>query len=684
MIFTIIHEIEGRVRIKSNSISKKIEKNQIYSQIKSIPFVKQVRINQTISSSTIEFQKDKRDLVMQSLQKLELKNEKLALMPTDRANPDNVLKAIISLIGSKALPTSISMPLTYYTNTPVLLEGVDEFLKKGFTSHVLESMAVLASLIGRDYSAANTTSLLIQIAEYIEESIVNESNNLLKQLVKPNIDEVWIEKENQEIKIDTKELKIGDIVIVNAGDTIPIDGSILTGEALIDEASMSGESIPIKKSRGDRAISGTVISEGRIKIYAENIGENTATARIADYIKNSLDSKSQTQLKANHLAEKLVPVTLILSSIAYLSSKDFKRVSAVLQADYSCALRLATPVAFKSSMYKSGLDGIMIKGADVLEKLAEVDTFVFDKTGTLTTGDLEVTDIISLNRNWNEDKILSLAASIEEHYFHPVAEAIVKSAKEKNFEHMNHDDVDFIVAHGVATEVENRQVLIGSRHFLEDDEKVKFSKETDKKIQGLSRAGKAIIYIAYDKKLLGLIALKDEVREETESTLTKLRELGAKKIVILTGDNEIKANELKKELNIDLVYANLLPEDKANIVKELSKDSKIAFIGDGINDAPALISSHVGISMHKGADIAKMASSVALLDNNLALVAKVKEVANKTIKLIDTNFKTTVTLNSIILALATVGKLSPINTAFLHNGTTIFTLLKAIKGIKLD
>jgi heavy metal translocating P-type ATPase len=445
---------------------------------------------------------------------------------------------------------------------------------------------------------------------------------------------------------------------------------------------MTGESEPVSKARGDRVISGTVVEEGRIKIWAEQVGEDTATARIKQYITTSLNEKSAIGLKATKLADKLVPVTLSLAGLSYMISRDFENVASVLQADYSCALKLATPVAFKSSISKAGKDGIMIKGAKSIEALNSADTFVFDKTGTLTYGELEVETINSFDDAWSEDDILNLTASAEEHYFHPVAEAVVKAAKEKGFVHMHHEEVEFIVAHGVKTIVNDKEVVIGSRHFLEDDEGIDFSKHNDK-IEKCLLDGKAILYVGYDKTLLGTIGMRDRVRENAKDMLKKLKELGVKKTVMLTGDIQSKADSLAKELGIDIVYANMKPTDKANILKELkAKGDKIAFVGDGINDAPALMSADVGISMSKGADIAKATADIGLLKDDVMAVADAKELSMKTLKLINNNFNATVGINSCILLGATVGLFTPLTTAVLHNGTTVGLLLNSIKGVK--
>ncbi len=665
------------------------------SYLESVNGINKVRINRKIGSIVIEHDGSAQSTVEEMLENINIDNykicdpfikqcrscvdEKPSLTGVVRASAALAVEPLLSNDTAKFVVTSLA-------SKPLMFEGLKELFSEGLTSKVLEATAVGVSLARRDYLAANGTNLMLEFGEYIEETTVHRSDDLIKELAKPNVKQAWLEIEQDgktvQKLIDTKDIKVGDLVIAGAGDTIAIDGHIVSGSASVNQVSMTGESEPVKKERGDRVISGTVVEEGRLKIWAEQVGEDTATERIKNYISTSLNEKSAVGLKATKLADKLVPVTLGLAGVSYLINRDFESVAAVLQADYSCALKLATPVAFKSTISKAGREGILIKGAKSIESLNAVDTFVFDKTGTLTYGELEVETINSFDPEWSEDDILNLSASAEEHYFHPVAEAVVKAAKEHGFIHMHHEEVEFIVAHGVKTFVKNKEVVIGSRHFLEDDEKIDFSTH-EEKIQKCLLDGKTILYIGYDGKLLGTIGMRDRLRENAKQTLKRLKSLGVKNLVMLTGDIQSKADAMAKELGIDTVYANMKPTDKAAVIKELKeKGSKVAFVGDGINDAPALMSADVGISMSKGADIAKATADIGLLKDDIEAVAEVKELSNKTMRLIGANFNATVGINSAILTGATLGLFSPLTTAVLHNGTTIGLLLNSMKGVK--
>lgn len=698
--FIKVHQTNLRFRYKYFLLKDEfIDENILKNYFEKIKDIKNVRINKKAFSIVFELHKDISLQIEEILNTLTIEDLLkscedevaavcISCVGSEEPSLNGIIRASSALIAERFITNDLlKAGVTTGASIPLLIEGSKELLKEGLTSKVLESAAVAISIYRKDYLAANSTNAMLELGEYIEETTVHKSDDLLKELSKPNVEEAWIEKKIDgkitEILVKSKDIEIGDIVVVGVGNTIAVDGHIVEGTGSVNQVSMTGEAEPIIKYRGDRVISGTIVEEGRFRIWAENVGANTATQRIKHYIENSLNEKSSVQLKANKLANKLVPVTLGLATASYIFTKDFERVASILQADYSCALKLATPVAFKSTISKAGHNGIMIKGAKSIEALSNADTFVFDKTGTLTAGELEVICVESYDDNWSEDQLLNLTASTEEHYFHPVAEAVVKAAKQRGFVHMHHEEVEFIVAHGVKTEVKEKSVIIGSRHFLEDDEKIDFTEHKDK-IENSLRDGRTLLYIGYDGKLLGTITLADELRHNAKAAISRLKKLGVKNIIMLTGDTKQKAQMIADELGIDEVKAELLPQDKAIIVKELmAQGKKVAFVGDGINDAPALISAHVGISMSRGADIAKATADISLLKDDIMAVVEAKEYANKTMNLINNNFNATVGINSCILAGATFGVFSPIVTAVLHNGTTIGLLFNSIKGVNV-
>lgn len=693
--FVIKHQTHNRARLYCDGISKKTDIKALTQYIEDIKNVLHVRVNLKCKSIIIKYAQGKFEDIEKGLSSINIDDfDRVNLLTFDCVKTEEEISKTMMIRASAVLGLSpfikhraTMLALSGFAAYPLFKEGAGELFREGITSRVLEASAVGISMVRSDFMAANSTNAMIAAGEYIEETTVNRSNDLIKELAKPNIEKAWVEIVDNgktiEKQVATSKIKIGDIVVVNTGDTIPIDGHVLSENASINQVSMTGEAEPVKKKRGDKVMSGTIVEEGRLRIWAEQVGEDTATARIKQYIEASLNEKSSIGLKANELAQRLVPVTLGLAGVAYAINRDLESVASVLQADYSCALKLTTPVAFKSAISQVGKNGILIKGAKAIEALAQADTFVFDKTGTLTYGELEVVAVNSFDAKWSEDDILNLTASVEEHYFHPVAEAVVEAAKERGFVHMHHDEVEFIVAHGVKTNVKGKEVIIGSRHFLEDDEGISF-KRHEKKIAQFINDGNTLLYVGYDGKLLGIISMIDNLRANAKATIKRLKEQGAKKIVMLTGDVQDKAEKIAKEVGIDTVYAELLPTEKAQKVKELKDEGfNIVFVGDGINDAPALMNADVGISMSRGADIAKATADISLLKDDIVAVAEAKELANETMQRIESNFKATVWINSSILFSATAGLLSPVATAVLHNGTTIGLLLSSMQKYKI-
>lgn len=676
---SIASKIGNRIRFICDDLNRLSDERGLEADILKFDEITNVRVNKAAKSIIVTHNSSLNALLkrLQSIEIKKLKNKK------EEPSKAEIYKSI-AILALSALNNNAKFNklASLYGSINLLKAGSYELFSEGLTSKTLEALAVGVSLARGDYGAANGTNLLLNLGEYIEESTVHKSDDLIKELAKPSIKEAWIEikkdGKNELVLVNTNDIKKEDIVVVSTGESIAIDGYIVEGSASINQVSMTGEAQPVKKERGDLVMSGTIVEEGRIKIWAELIGDETTTNRIKKYIQSSLNEKSNIGLKATKLANKLVPVTLGLAGLSYLINKNTMSMASVLQADYSCALKLATPVAFKTSISICGRDGILIKGAKAIEALSAADTFVFDKTGTLTYGNLSVSEIYSFDENISPNELLNLSASAEEHYFHPVAEAIVKAARQRGFHHIHHEEVEFIVAHGVKTTVKGKEVIIGSRHFLEDDEMVDFRAHKDR-LDVLENSGPALLYIAYDKKLIGVIALKDEIRANAKDCISKLKEYGVKEIIMLSGDIKSKAEEVAKNLGIDRVFANCLPTDKAKIIENLrNSGKKVAFIGYGINDAPSLVKANVGISMSKGADIAKASADISLLKDDICSVAKVKLIANKTMDKINTNFKATVGINSAILLGATLGKLNPIQTAVLHNGTTIALLLNSL------
>lgn len=676
----LVHQSPGRVRLRyRRAPGPALDVATLQRAAAALPGVRAARVNPRVRALVIRF-----DPGETRAERLRLQTAQLAgdAVPVDDEPVDDksaVIASLATLLGGGLLPRPAQLPLALAGAVPLLKHAVAEYGEAGVTSHVLEGMAVAISLARADYTAANTTTFMLALGEYLEESIARRSDYLLKHLLRPACDEIWVLRDGNETLIPAADVSVGDTVVVGAGAVIPVDGTVLGGEATVNEAAMTGESVPVVKTRGAKVLSGALVEEGRLTIYAEQVGGDTAAARIAQYVEQSLTAKSEAQLEASRLADRLVPGVLKLAGASFLISGDWRRAASVLQADYSCALKLATPVAFKSAMYGAGQAGILVKGAGALERLAQADTFIFDKTGTLTTGLLQVTDSVAFDSAYSPEDLICLAASVEEHYFHPLALAVVNAARAIDRHHFDHQEVQFIVAHGVASVIDGQRIVVGSRHFIEEDEGIDISAHSDE-VARLYRDGKTLLFIGFGGRLLGILALKDSVRHNSATMIRRLRGLGVRKILLLTGDHMERAAELAEDLGLDGVHAELLPEDKARIIEDLSRQgARIAFVGDGINDAPALAGAHVGVAMQKGADIARLTADIALLEDDIEKVADAKAIANAVMELVATNYRLTVGVNTGILAAAALGLLSPVATSVLHNGATIGILLNALR-----
>lgn len=676
----IVHRLPGRIRLRYQRRSKTSDPALLAGVARLIDGVTSARVNPRAASLIVCFDpaRTDADTIVATIAGLEA--SEAGANPRSDDGGSDVAATLAVLLGTSTLPIQARLPVSLAAALPLLRHAAADLRTHGVTSHVLEAMAVSISLARSDFVAANTTTFILALGEAIEDSIARRSDDLLKHLLRPTGDGVWVLRDGVEVQISADEVTAGDAVVVGAGAVVPVDGTVLSGEATVNEAAMTGESAPVVKSRGCKVLSGTMLEDGRLTIYAEQVGRRTAAARIADYVEQSLTAKSEAQIEAARLADRLVPTVLKLAGFSVLLTGDWRSAASVLQADYSCALKLATPVAFKSAMYHAGRIGILVKGASALERLAQADTFIFDKTGTLTSGTLEVTDSITFDSAYSADDLICLAASVEEHYFHPLALAVVNAAKARHGHHFDHAEVEFIVAHGVASVIAGERIVVGSRHFVEEDEGIDISLHRDP-IDRLYREGKTLLFIGFGGRLLGVLGLKDTVRPTSAATIARLRRAGAKRILLLTGDHRDRAAEMAQELGLDGFHAELLPTDKAAIIADLNaKGAKIAFVGDGINDAPALAGAHVGIAMHKGADIARLTADIALLEDGVDRVADAKELANRAMARIASNYKLTVGLNTTILGLAAMGVLAPIATAVLHNGTTIGILLNALRN----
>ena len=678
--FTIVHEVPGRLRLRSPRLfDPALDVRYLEALVGALPGVDKVRTNRWGASIVVDYDADPRNRtrILNLLENIPLD----AYLPGGQHGCPTSPAAVAGQGAAAALtpflPGQAAAPMSWLLGLPTIIDGLHTLLYDGVKVEVLDASAVGFSLLRRDYFTANAIVAMLGLGACLEGWTEKKSDDLLKSLLKPQVETVSVERDAREIRVEFADLKIGDLVICGSGELVPVDGVVVDGDAALNQSSITGESLPVHVGEGDEVLSGAVVEDGRIKIAARNVGGETSMARIGRFLENSLRTRSASQKKSDELADRLVPVTFGLGLALFALTRDVTRAAAVLTVDYSCAIKLASPVAVKTGMHAAGHCGVLLKGAQALDNLSRIDTIVFDKTGTLTCGNLKVSDVEPLN-GLTPGELLALAAGAEEHYAHPVARAVVGEAKAQKLAFPPMSQVDFIVAHGVSAYVEGERVLVGSRHFLEDDEGVDCAgiRDLSRKLRG---QGKSILYIARSGVLVGIIALRDELRPEAAEALAMLKERGIEKIVMLTGDHRDTAKSIAGELGcIDEVHWELKPEDKAALIRELQdKKHFIAFAGDGVNDAPALVSAEVGICMPGGADLARESAQVVLLEDDLRILAVARDVADNVQHVLKRSFQAAVSINSAVLLAASMGRLSPVASAFLHNASTIGILAYA-------
>ncbi len=681
----LAHDIPGRLRVRSNFLRiKSLQEDLLEAALSKVAEIHNIRFNRKLGSVVICYEYGEKNRKLILLKLCDLPCETFD-GPADNESPPDILNLVISvgltLLGS-FLPSSVKPVYTWARNLPFIVNGVETLVKDGLKVEVLDAVTLSVLTIQGRYFTSSATRFMLDAGEYLEKSVRHRSTKLLKTLLHPSTESVWVDHDGVEREIDFSELHLGDIVVVGSGELIPIDGIVSSGQATVNQASVTGESVPVALKKGDNVFAGSVVMEGRLKIEVRTVGSEVSTARITSFIKESLVSKSEAQNKAEQLADSLVPVSFATGVAVLLMTRDLTRTAAVFAVDYSCAMKLICPTAQKAAMYAVAQHGVLVRGATALEELAGIDALVFDKTGTVTSGMFSISGVVPFN-GLDEEAILSIAAAAEEHYTHPIARAVVKSAKERDINIPHTSEVDFVVAHGVSAYVDDSLIRVGSRHFIHDDEKVDCS-IADTEADKWRQDGNTILYIAKDDKLIGIIALSDTLREESELCLECFRALGVKRMVMLTGDNEVTAKAIASKLGVEARW-ELKPQDKATVVEKLKEDGySVAFVGDGVNDAPALVAADVGVSMAEGSDIAREAAEIVLLRDELLSLVYAYGLARNSQEKISAGMKTSIGINTITLLLSTLGKLSPFTSALIHNGSTVSSLLYLLNGARVS
>ncbi|MCB9959730.1 MAG: heavy metal translocating P-type ATPase [Rhodospirillaceae bacterium] len=678
----IVHELPQRLRLRLPLLRHPaLNTARLCRVIDGLPGVRASRINVGAASLIVEHDgaATSRQAVLDLLGGLTASDLPVRATAEDgRPGVAPLVLRLALLVALPGLPPAVASLVTWATLAPRLLRGVRSLVTGGGEVELLDTAAIALGAARGNLATALTTDLLLAGGDYLEETTERRSGELLEHLLNPNPGPVWVERDTLR-QVPFADVAPGDIVVINTGEAIPIDGVVVDGTAQANQSSITGESLPDRKEVGDTVIAGSTVESGRIKVRALRVGDETTTARVSAFIRESLATQSDTERLAEAYANRRVLVTVGLAAATYLFTRDLNRVISVFLIDYSCAVKLSAPVAVKSTMSQGARRGILIKGGPSIERMSQVDTFVFDKTGTLTEGTLVVTDVIPLApETWPGERLLAMAASIEEHTRHPIADAVVRAARRKAMGHIAHADIDVVVAHGLTTTVGGEEVVVGSRHFLEDHLGLDFGPH-EALAATLDLEGKLLLYLAADRRPIGIIALRDALRPDSRATLARLRALGVERLVMLTGDRAARAHALADELGIDETFAELEPEDKAEIIQRLRDEGRrVAFIGDGMNDAPALVTADVGIAMPLGADLARASADIVLLEDSLTALADTREAAQKAIGLIRSNFHAALGVNSALFVAASAGLLPPLAAAVLHNGTTLALLGRAL------
>ena len=579
------------------------------------------------------------------------------------------------------LPAPLDAAYTAFRSIHFLWKGVRCVLSRRLEVEVLDALSIGVSLLRGDFGTAGSVMFLLNLGSLLEEWTRKKSLDDLARSMALNVDKVWVRSQGTEVLVPLTKVRSGDEVVVRSGNMIPLDGTVLEGEAMVNQAALTGESMPVRKAEGSTLYAGTVVEEGECVFIAKAEGGSNRYDKIVAMIEESEKLKSSTENRALVLADKLVPWCLGATVVTYLLTRNATRAISCLMVDFSCALKLSMPLAVLSAMRECGSYHITVKGGKYLEALSQADTIVFDKTGTLTRATPQVVEVVPFS-GCNEREVLQLAACLEEHFPHSMANAVVRAAKEHGISHEEmHSEVEYIVAHGIASRVGGERVVIGSHHFVFEDEKCTIPAAEQQKFDALKPAY-SHLYMAASGQLVGVICISDPLRPEAAAVLNGLRALGIRNTVMMTGDSERTAAAIAKQVGVDRFFAEVLPEDKANFVQQAKAEGHtVVMIGDGINDSPALSAADIGIAINSGAAIAREIADVTIKADSLEELVALKAIANSLQKRVHANYRFVLTFNSALIALGALGILQPASSAMLHNLSTIGISLKSMTNL---
>ena len=684
----ILHEGKGRMRLHLNKPRMSLaEADQLQDYLAALPGVRTAAVYERTCDVVVVYTENRASLV-KGLAAFRFDVEALAEVPANSPRAVNreyqeklVNMTIFHFARKLFLPMPLCIAYTAVRSLPYLWRGLTCLLRRKLEVEVLDALSIGVSMLRGDFSTAGSVMFLLRLGELLEEWTRKKSLSDLARCMSLNVDRVWQQTAEGEVLVPISQVRPGDAVVVHTGSVIPLDGRVLEGEASVNQASLTGEAEPVRKSTGAVVYAGTVVEEGQLVITVEQQAGNGRYDQIVQMIEASEKLKSSSETRAAALADKLVPYSLLGTAVTYALTRNTTRAISILMVDFSCALKLSMPLAVLSAMRECGSYHITVKGGKYLEALSKADTIVFDKTGTLTRATPQVVEVVPFS-GCNGREVLQLAACLEEHFPHSMANAVVRAAKEHGISHEEmHSEVEYIVAHGIASRVGGQRVVIGSHHFVFEDEKCTIPTAEQQKFDALKPAY-SHLYMAASGQLVGVICISDPLRPEAAAVLNGLRALGIRNTVMMTGDSERTAAAIAKQVGVDRFFAEVLPEDKANFVQQAKAEGHtVVMIGDGINDSPALSAADIGIAINSGAAIAREIADVTIKADSLEELVALKAIANSLQKRVHANYRFVLTFNSALIALGALGILQPASSAMLHNLSTIGISLKSMTNL---
>ncbi len=690
MKFYIKHESRGRIRI--HLAQKRMSSVQAETLLYYLQNQKQVsfaKVYDRTGDAVICYQGE-RSAILRMVQTFHY--EKVEL-PTglvessgrelNKEYQEKLISKVIYHFGRKwFLPAPIRNAYTAVVSVKYIWKGIRTLAKGKIEVPVLDATAIGVSMLRGDYGTASSVMFLLGVGELLEEWTHKKSVGDLARSMSLNVGKVWLKKDGQEILVPSEKIVSGDEIVVHMGNLVPFDGEVSDGEGMVNQASLTGESVPVRRTLGSVVYAGTVLEEGELTILVKQTGGSSRYEKITAMIEESEKLKSGLESKAEHLADRLVPYSLGGTALTYLLTQNATKALSILMVDFSCALKLAMPISVLSAIREANQHKITVKGGKFLEAVADADTIVFDKTGTLTKAQPTVAEVVSFSETKSPDELLRIAACLEEHFPHSMAKAVVDAAREKHLDHEEmHSKVEYIVAHGISTTIEGKKAVIGSYHFVFEDENSVIPKGMEEKFSRLP-AEYSHLYLAIEGVLAAVICIEDPLRPEAAEIVRQLKKAGLKKIVMMTGDSERTAKAIAKKVGVDEYYAEVLPEDKANFVeKEKAEGRKVIMIGDGINDSPALSAADVGIAISEGAEIAREIADITVAADDLAEILVLRMLSNRLMKRIHRNYRFIVTFNAGLILLGVGGILQPTTSALLHNTSTLYIGLKSMGNL---